>query len=92
MSAPPRRVSLRAIAIGAIGCLAIAVGEPFGVLVMQSSPMAADYSTGAALCLFFLFTLLINPLAQWLTGSSLHSGELATVYIMSWGPPFPLGA
>ena len=90
---PPRRVSLRAIAIGAIGCLAIAVGEPFGVLVMQSSPMAADYSTGAALFLFFLVTLLINPLAKLLTGTSLHTGELATVYIMmvvgaaipSWG-------
>ena len=90
---PPRRVSLRAIAIGAIGCLAIAVGEPFGVMVMRSSPMAADYSTGAALFLFFLVTLLINPLAKLLTGTSLHTGELATVYIMmivgaaipSWG-------
>ena len=55
--------------------------------------MAADYSTGAALFLFFLITLLINPLAKLLTGTSLHTGELATVYIMmvvgaaipSWG-------
>ena len=55
--------------------------------------MAADYSTGAALFLFFLVTLLINPLAKLLTGTSLHTGELATVYIMmvvgaaipSWG-------
>ena len=37
--------------------------------------MAADYSTGAAIFLFFLLTLLLNPLAQLLTGSRLHSGE-----------------
>ena len=55
-----RGVSLRAIALGMIGCLTIAVGEPYGVLVMQSSPMAADYSTGAALFLFFLVTLVIR--------------------------------
>ncbi len=55
--------------------------------------MAADYSTGAALVLFFLLTLILNPLARLLTGSQLHSRELATVYIMmivaaaipSWG-------
>ena len=55
--------------------------------------MAADYSTGAAIFLFFLLTLLLNPLAHLLTGSRLHSGELATIYIMmivasaipSWG-------
>ena len=44
--------------------------------------MAADYSTGAAIFLFFLLTLLLNPLAHLLTGSRLHSGELATIYIM----------
>ena len=44
-----RGVSLRAVALGVICCLAIAAGEPYGVLMMQSSPMAADYSTGAAL-------------------------------------------
>ena len=88
-----RGVSLRAVALGVICCLAIAAGEPYGVLMMQSSPMAADYSTGAALFLFFLLTLLINPLARGITGSSLRPGELATVYIMmiigaaipSWG-------
>ena len=90
---PSRGVSVRAVLIGMLFCLIIAAGEPFGVLVLQSSPMAADYSTGAALFLFFVLTLLINPLARLLTGSSLRSGELGTVYIMmivgaaipSWG-------
>ena len=31
---------------------------------MRSSPLAADFSTGAALFLFFLIVLLLNPLAR----------------------------
>ncbi|MEE2659910.1 MAG: DUF6785 family protein [Candidatus Latescibacterota bacterium] len=93
LAASTRGVSLRAIGMGIFCCLAIAVGEPYGVLMMQSSPMAADYSTGAALFLFFIVTLLINPVARLLTGTALRPGELATVYIMlivgtaipSWG-------
>ena len=88
-----RGVTLRAIAMGVVGCLTLSAGEPISVLVMHSSPMAADYSTGAALFLFFLLTLVINPLAKILTGSRLSPRELATVYIMmvvgaaipSWG-------
>ena len=52
------------------------------LLVVRGSPMAADYSAGAAVCLFFLIVLLLNPLDRLLTGSGLRSGELATVYIM----------
>ena len=88
-----RGVTCRAIAMGVVGCLTLSAGEPISVLVMQSSPMAADYSTGAALFLFFLLTLVFNPLAKILTGSRLSPRELATVYIMmvvgaaipSWG-------
>ena len=55
--------------------------------------MAADFSAGAALFLFFLLTFLINPIAHKLTGTALRRGEMATVYIMmivaaaipSWG-------
>ena len=66
-----RGVSLRAVGLGVICCLAIAGGEPYGVLMMQSSPMAADFSTVAAIFLFFVITLLLNPVARGLTGSSL---------------------
>ena len=90
---PPRGVTRRAVALGLLSCLAIAGGEAYGVLVVRGSPMAADYSAGAAVFLFFLIVLLLNPLARLLTGSGLRSGELATVYIMmivssaipSWG-------
>ena len=88
-----RGVSLRAISLGLLFSLGIAVGEPYGVLVLRGSPMAADFSTGAAIFLFFILTFLINPIAKFITGSRLRSGELATVYIMmivaaaipSWG-------
>ena len=88
-----RGVSRRAVGIGLLCCTAISLGESYGVLVVRGSAMAADYSTGAALVLFFLLTLILNPLARLLTGSQLHSRELATVYIMmivaaaipSWG-------
>ena len=88
-----RSVSLRAVLVGLGCCLALAIGEPFGVLVLHGSPLAADFSTGVALFLFFILTVLINPIARLLTGSRLQRGELATVYIMmivaaaipSWG-------
>ena len=94
MSAESRSgVSPAAVLVGTGGCLAIAAGEPFGVLVLRASPMAADYSTGAALFLFFALSLVINPLFRLLTGRGLEPSELATVYIMmvvaaaipSWG-------
>ena len=86
-------MSLRAIFIGLLCCTTLSLGESYGVLVVRGSAMAADYSTGAALVLFFLLTLFLNPLARLLTGSHLNSRELATVYIMmivaaaipSWG-------
>ena len=86
-------VSPRAVLLGLACCLAIAVGEPYGVLILRASPLAADFSTGGALFLFFLLTLFINPAAHLLTGSRLRRGELVTVYVMmivaaaipSWG-------
>jgi hypothetical protein len=88
-----RGVTLRAVLVGLLFCLAIAAGEPYGVLVLRGSPLAADFSTGFALFLFFILTLLINPLSQLLSGAHLRRGELATVFIMmvvaaaipSWG-------
>ncbi len=90
---PRRGVSPRAVLLGALGCLTIAVGEPYGVLVLRGSPMAADFSAGAALFLFLAFVFLVNPALGLLRLNRLQTGELATVYIMmlvaaaipSWG-------
>ena len=86
-------VSMRAVAIGSLLCLIIAVGELYGVLVVRGSAMAADFSTGGAIFLFFLLVLLINPVLHILGRSGLQRRELVTVYMMmivaaaipSWG-------
>ena len=39
----PRGVSRRAVLLGLPFCLLIAVGEPYGVLVLSASPLAADF-------------------------------------------------
>ncbi|MBT4504143.1 MAG: hypothetical protein HOC74_40810 [Gemmatimonadetes bacterium] len=91
--ASEHHVSIRAVLLALPLCLVIAAGEPYGVLVLRGSPLAADFSTGAAIFLFFVLTLLVNPVAQLITGSCLRRGELATIYIMmivaaaipSWG-------
>jgi hypothetical protein len=96
MQDPPpssRGVTWRAVGLGLIGCFAIAAGEPFGVLVLRGSPLAADFSAGAAVFLFFILAVLVNPLVRLLGGSRLSPGEMGTVYIMmivaaaipSWG-------
>ena len=42
-----RSVSLRAFLVGLVFCLVIAAGEPYGVLFLRGSALAADFSTGA---------------------------------------------
>ena len=86
-------VSGRAVLLGLLGSLIIAMGEPFGVLVLRGSPMGADFSTGAAIFLFLPLTLMLNPLVRLLGWPALRRGELVTIYIMmivaaaipSWG-------
>ena len=71
----PRGVTLRAVLCGLGACAVIAAGEPFGVLVVQGSPLAADFSTGAAIFLFFVMTLVLNPVARAITGTRLNRGS-----------------
>ena len=79
--------------IGILLCLVIAVGEPYGVGVVRGSPMCADYSTGAALFLFFLLTAGNLLLRHCCPAISLTAPELAIIYAMmlvacaipSWG-------
>ena len=73
---PQRGVSLRAIFISLLCCTTLSLGKSYGVLVVRGS------ATVASFVLFFLLTLVLNPLARLLTGSHLDSRELATFYIM----------
>ncbi len=87
-------VTIRAIIIGLICSVIIGIGEPVTVLHIHGSPMCADYSTGAAVFLFFILVFGINLLFKKISPRLYLKGpELITVYIMmiiacaipSWG-------
>ena len=87
-------VTVRSLVGGALLCVALTAGEPFGVLVIHGSPLCADFSTGGAIFLFFLLIFGINGLLRWLGPRlGLSTAELVTVYVMlvlasaipSWG-------
>jgi hypothetical protein len=87
------KVTSRALLGGLLGCLIVGVGEPLGVAYVHGSPMAADFSTGAALFLLFLLSLLNLLLRRLAPRLALSPTELVAVYVMmivacsvvSWG-------
>lgn len=87
-------ITNRALIIGIIFCVLIGLGEPFTVLHIHGSALCADYSTGAAVFLFFILVGLINKFnRKFLKRFYLQPSELITIYIMmivacaipSWG-------
>ena len=87
-------VTLKAFVVGALCSFCIAIGEPYGVLVVQGSPLCSDFSTGGAVFLFFVLVLLVNVMLKGIRPRLGLSGqELIVVYIMmivactipSWG-------
>ena len=59
------------------------VRAPYENLLISGSPLHLAYSTPAAVFLFFLFFVLVNPLLGWLRRRWLFSrSELVAVYIM----------
>ncbi len=82
MAAPDRGITLRALATGVCIAALLGVGTPYENLIISGSPLSFDYSTPAAVFLFFLFLILINPLLGLLRGRGFNQAELATVYIM----------
>ena len=82
MVAPDRGITLRALAAGVLVAALLGVGTPYENLIISGSPLSFDYSTPAAVFLFFLFLLFINPLLGLLRRGGFNQAELATVYIM----------
>ncbi len=87
-------LNMKTLLVGIALCFCIAAGEPFGVMRLNGSPLAADYSTGAAIFLFFILVFVINSLLKLIGRSfALDFRELAVIYIMmiiacaipSWG-------
>ena len=75
--------SFKAIATGAIASLCIALGAPYGNMVIRGSYMSIDFSTAGALFIFFLLTGFLNVLLRRFAVSlALGRRELVVVYIM----------
>lgn len=76
-------LSWRAIGIGFLASLLIAALDPYGLYVIQGSYMTLDYSTPAAVFLFFVLVVLINGLWKRLSArTALRPAELITIYVM----------
>jgi len=78
-----RGATWRALLVGSAMCVLIGVGTPHAVHVMHASTMAIDFSTAAAVFLFFVLVFLLNGLARavW-RPLALTSGELLVVFVM----------
>lgn len=77
------RITLRALVTGTAVAVLLGGGAPFENLLISGSPLHLDYSTPAAVFVFFLFIILINPLLGLLRRSwRFTSAELVTVYVM----------
>jgi len=73
----------RALVLGGLGAVAIAVGDLYSNMVIRGSYMALDFSTPGALFLLLLLAGLLNPLLKRFAPAwSLAPGELLVAYIM----------
>lgn len=78
-----RGATLRAVVVGAALCALIGVGTPYACHVMHASYMALDFSTPAAVFLFFVLVFGVNGLLRvvW-ERLALTAGELLVVFVM----------
>ena len=75
--------SAKAIVTGGLASLCIAIGSPYGNMVIRGSYLSIDFSTAGALALFFLLTGFFNALLRcFATSLALGRRELIVVYIM----------
>lgn len=75
--------TLRAIVVGALMCAVIGVSTPYATNVMHASYMDLDFSTPAAIFLFFVLVFFVNgALRAASEGLALTSGELVVVFVM----------
>jgi len=73
--------SIRAIAVGSLLSLFIGVACPYNLHKIHGSYMDIDFSTPAAIFLFFVLVFIVNGVLRWFR-LALNAGELLVVYIM----------
>ncbi|MBI3945384.1 MAG: hypothetical protein HY321_05660 [Armatimonadetes bacterium] len=78
-----RAFTFRAFFTGAVCALIIALGVPYSTYFIRGSYMDLDFSTPAAVFLFFILTFGVNPaLARSARRRALTPPELMVVYVM----------
>ena len=82
--APQKGITARAFFYGSLLSLAIGIGVAYADNAIRGSYMGLDFGSPAAIFVFFLFVLFINPLLGLIRRSwHLSEGETALVYIMA---------
>ena len=78
-----RGATWRALLVGTLACVAIGISTPYVTNVMHASYLDLDFSTPAAIFLFFILVFILNGVARavW-TPLALTSGELLVAYVM----------
>ena len=77
-------VTVRSVLVGALLSAFIGAAVPYTNMVIKGTVMAHNFSTPAALFVFFVFVTLINTALGMLNRSyALNRSELAVVYIMA---------
>ena len=81
---PTRHFTLRGFLLGALLCVVIGVGGPYGTMVMRGSLLFLDFSTAGAIVLIFATIVVFNlALRRVWPGAELNRGELSTVAVMT---------
>ena len=80
---PDAHITFRGLFLGALLCVAIALGVPHTTMLVKGTPMGFSSSTPAAYCLLFFLLITVHvalalPKRQW----GLQWGELVTIAIM----------
>jgi hypothetical protein len=76
-------VTWRAVALGALGSLALGLGCPYAIHVLRGSYMDLDFSTPGAIFLLFFLVVGPNALLRWLAPDWAFSpAELIVAYSM----------
>ncbi len=79
----PSPFTARAVAVGALVSVAIAMGAPYANMVIRGSYMALDFSTPGAICLLLFLVAVANVALRFMgLDWALSQGELLVVYIM----------
>ncbi len=79
----PSPCTFRAVTVGVVGSLVVGVGTTYNIMVIHGSYMAIDFSTAAAIFVFFVLTFIVNAgIGRVNSRSALTGTELRTVYMM----------